>query len=217
MAKAKNLKDQDGVTYEDAIREMGLELDPDGHYVNNKELYEHMKMYEIARDKALAEGKEKPPVDDFIGEAIMKIATHLAFRPNFSGYSYRSEMIGDAIENCLQYIDSFDCSKSQNPFAYLTQVCWCSFVRRLKLEKKQRLIKGKLMMTSTFEETMDLEDDSDQKIVEDVMSNVHTFVLLAQEEDEKLKAKQAEKKALQEQKKREAYVPTALEEWFIEE
>ena len=94
---------------------------------------------------------------------------------------------------------------------------WCSFVRRLKLEKKQRLVKGKLMMMSTFDETMDFEDESDQKVVEDVISNVHTFVLLAQEEDEKIKAKQAEKKAIQEQKKKEAYIPTAIEEWFIEE
>lgn len=123
-SKNGSVVDQDGKTYEDYLKEMGVEVDnPEGHYVNNAELYQHMVAYCEARDKALAEGREKPPVDNFIGEAIMKIATHLSFRPNFIGYSYRQDMIGDAIDNCLTYIDSFDPKKSKNPFSYLTQVC----------------------------------------------------------------------------------------------
>ena len=87
--KNGKLVDENGKTYEDVIREMGLKVPEKGHYVNNEELYAHMVMYCEARDKAIAEGKEKPPVDDFIGECIMKIATHLSFRPNFINYSYR--------------------------------------------------------------------------------------------------------------------------------
>lgn len=124
IRKNGQIVDEDGKTYEDYLKEMGVDVDmPEGHYVNNAELYKHMVAYCEARDKALAEGKPKPPVDNFIGEAIMKIATHLSFRPNFIGYSYRMDMIGDAIDNCLTYIDSFDPKKSKNPFSYLTQVC----------------------------------------------------------------------------------------------
>lgn len=116
------LVDEDGKTYEDVCRSMGLKVPEKGHYVDNEELYAHMVKYCEERDKALAEGREKPPVDDFIGECIMKIATHLSFRPNFINYSYRQEMINDAIDNCLTYIDSFDPKKSKSAFSYITQI-----------------------------------------------------------------------------------------------
>jgi DNA-directed RNA polymerase specialized sigma24 family protein len=45
-------------------------------------------------------------------------------------------MISDGIENCLQYIDNFDPSKSQNPFAYFTQIIYYAFLRRIQKEKK---------------------------------------------------------------------------------
>lgn len=38
---------------------------------------------------------------DYIGTAIMAICTNLAKNSNFSGYSYKDEMIDRAIENCL--------------------------------------------------------------------------------------------------------------------
>lgn len=124
-AKKKERKqtlDFNGKSYEDVIKEMGLTPKLDNHYVDNAELYLHMVKYCEERDKAKELGLPKPKLDDFIGEAIMKIATHLSFRPNFIGYSYRYDMIGDAIENCLTYIDSFDPKRSKNAFSYLTQI-----------------------------------------------------------------------------------------------
>ena len=41
-------------------------------------------------------------------ECIYKIATRLSTRPNFINYTYRDEMICDAIENCIQYIGNFN-------------------------------------------------------------------------------------------------------------
>ena len=208
--------DEDGRTYEDVLKEMGLEVDTSGHYVNNNELYDHMVLYCDARDKALAAGLPKPPVDDFIGEAIMKIATHLSFRPNFIGYSYRQDMIGDAIDNCLTYIDSFDPKKSRNAFAYLTQICWCAFIRRLKIEKKNSIIKGKLMMSSDISEALTLEDDDDRQLLND-SGNVHTFMELAQEEEDKIKRKKQEKLQQKAAKKASKVEKTPLEQFVINE
>ena len=67
-------------------------------------------------------GEETPPVTDYIGECFLKIAQHLSFRPNFINYSYKEEMIGDGIENCLQYVNNFDPEKSKKPFSYFTQI-----------------------------------------------------------------------------------------------
>jgi hypothetical protein len=52
-------------------------------------------------------------------------------------------MISDGIENCLLYINNFNPEKSQNPFAYFTQIIWYAFLRRIQKEKKQMYIRFK--------------------------------------------------------------------------
>ena len=53
-------------------------------------------------------------------------------------------MIGDGVENCLQYIDNFNPVKSKNPFAYFTQIIYYAFLRRIQKEKKHLYTKYKL-------------------------------------------------------------------------
>ena len=86
-----------------------------------------------------------PPVPDYVGECFLKIANGLSFRPNFINYTYRDEMISDGIENCLQYVYNFDPNKSNNPFAYFTQIIYFAFIRRIQKEKKQTHIKHKII------------------------------------------------------------------------
>jgi hypothetical protein len=97
---------------------------PKTHYVNNKELYAAMVEFKAGVDAAKAAGKQTPRIPSYVGECIMKIATHLAYRPNFANYTFREEMISDGIENCLLYINNFDPAKSSNPFAYFTQIIY---------------------------------------------------------------------------------------------
>ena len=106
------------------------------HYVDNKELFKAMCAFKDSVNESKENNSTRPRVPMYVGESIMKIATHLAFRPNFSNYTFREEMISDGIENCLQYIDNFDPNKSQNPFAYFTQIIYYAFVRRIQKEKK---------------------------------------------------------------------------------
>lgn len=133
------------------------------HYVNNKDflaaLVEMREKIEYAKQNNLP----KPIISNYIGECILKIATHLSYKPNFINYSYREDMILDGIENCIQYIDNFDPSKSQNPFAYFTQIIYYAFLRRIAKEKKQSYIKGKLIQNMPFEafELQDQDDDGE--------------------------------------------------------
>ena len=106
------------------------------HYVDNKKLLEAMKDFRKALNKAKKAKEPMPRIPPYVGECIMKISTHLAFRPNFSNYPFREEMISDGIENCLQYIENFDPKKSENPFAYFTQIIYYAFLRRIQKEKK---------------------------------------------------------------------------------
>lgn len=113
------------------------------NYVNNKDLLQSLIDYRAACQDAEESGDNTPKVPEYIGKCILLIAQRLATKPNFSGYSYKEEMISDGIENCLQYIHNFDPEKSSNPFAYFTQIIWYAFLRRIQKEKKQTYIRFK--------------------------------------------------------------------------
>ena len=120
------------------------------HYVNNKEFTAAIVVHNIACKEAIANDETKPRVTEYIGECIYKIATRLSTKPNFINYSYRDEMICDGIENCLQYINNFDPEKSQNAFAYVTQIIYFAFLRRIHKEKKQAAIKQRSIIEAGY-------------------------------------------------------------------
>lgn len=118
------------------------------HYVNNKDFTAAVAEYVVEINKAKDAGKTPPRMSEYIGECVYKIATRLSTRPNFINYTYRDEMICDAIENCIQYLGNFNIEKSSNAFAYVTQICYYAFLRRIQKEKKQVFIKQKSIMES---------------------------------------------------------------------
>ena len=118
------------------------------HYVNNKDFTAAVAEYVIQIKKAKEAEKTPPRMSEYIGECVYKIATRLSTRPNFINYTYRDEMICDAIENCIQYLGNFNIEKSSNAFAYVTQICYYAFLRRIQKEKKQVFIKQKSIMES---------------------------------------------------------------------
>ena len=122
------------------------------HYVNNKEFFAAMVDYKKSVNKAKREKQNKPPVPDYVGECFLKIANHLSFRPNFINYTYRDDMISDGIENCLQYLDNFNPKKTNNPFAYFTQIIYYAFVRRIQKEKKQTTIKHRMIQNANYDD-----------------------------------------------------------------
>ena len=129
------------------------------HYVNNKEFTAAVIEYNQQVKEALDRDEDKPMMSEYIGECIYKIATRLSTRPNFINYTYRDEMICDAIENCIQYIGNFNVEKSNNAFAYITQICYYAFLRRIQKEKKQVYIKQQAIDATNI--TMDAFDTID--------------------------------------------------------
>jgi len=131
------------------------------HYVNNKEflaaIIRHRENIEIAE----IQGKEKPRIPRYIGECFLKIATHLSFKPNFVNYMFKEDMISDGIENCVQYIHNFNPEKSQNPFAYFTQIIHYAFLRRIQKEKKQLEIKNKILEKTGYDQVFDKDGSDD--------------------------------------------------------
>ena len=128
------------------------------HYVNNKEFLAALIKYREDKDIAAAKGLPKPPIPRYIGECFLKIANHLSFKPNFVNYMFKEDMISDGIENCVQYIHNFDPEKSENPFAYFTQIIHYAFLRRIQKEKRQLDIKTKIIEKTGFDEVMMIDD-----------------------------------------------------------
>ena len=125
------------------------------HYVNNKEFLAALIKYREDKEIALIQGKPKPVIPRYIGECFLKIANHLSFKPNFVNYMFKEDMISDGIENCVQYIHNFNPEKSQNPFAYFTQIIHYAFLRRIQREKRQLEIKNKILEKSGYSEVFD--------------------------------------------------------------
>ena len=108
----------------------------------------------IAKEK----GIDPPLISNYLGDCFLKIATHLSYKPNFVNYMFREDMIGDGIENCVQYIHNFNPEKSKNPFAYFTQIIYYAFLRRIQKEKKQLEIKTKIIERTGYDQVMVVDE-----------------------------------------------------------
>lgn len=97
------------------------------HYVNSKEFEEEIRAFYKT---------------DFIsiklGESINKIAHGLSYAPNFINYSYKDDMIGDAIVKMVAALKNkkFKLDSGFSPFSYFTTIAFHAFINRIKKEKK---------------------------------------------------------------------------------
>jgi len=111
------------------------------YYVNNKMLMEEIIKYKKEYDEYENGNRDLPGVSNELGEMIQSIANNLSNKGSFSGYSYKEDFISEAILTCLKYLKNFDPEKSNNPFAYITQICKNSFINFIKKQKKHSTIK----------------------------------------------------------------------------
>tara|TARA_B100000945_G_scaffold311055_1_gene303772 strand:- start:1110 stop:1589 length:480 start_codon:yes stop_codon:yes gene_type:complete len=144
------------------------------HYVDNKKFLAELIIYRQQITEAEEAGDPKPRVSNYIGECFLKIATHLSYRPNFINYMYREDMIGDGIENCIQYIHNFDPEKSKNPFAYFTQIVYYAYLRRIAKEKRQQSIREKILERKGYEEVFHTDGNENSADMNYIKSRVET-------------------------------------------
>ena len=129
------------------------------HYVDNKVFLQAMREWKEKCEEAEQMGEDKPRVSNYIGECFLKIANGLSHKPNFMNYTFKDDMVSDGIENCLQYIHNFNPEKSNNPFAYFTQIIYYAFIRRIQREKKQTHVKHRLIEKVDYRAFVTMEGD----------------------------------------------------------
>lgn len=132
------------------------------HYVNNAQFSQAVVDYCTTVQEAKKNEDKLPIVPDYIATCFLKICEGLSHKANFVRYTYREEMVMDAVENCLKAIENYNIEAATrtgkpNAFAYFTQISWFAFLRRIEKEKKQQDIKMKYMEQSGIENFLDNE------------------------------------------------------------
>lgn len=101
-------------------------------YLTNKEFLPEVVKY---RETGVASEK--------FGEMLLKLAWQISNKPSFIGYTWRCDMVSEAVYTCLKYGKKFNPEKQQypNPFAYFTRIIINSFKAYLNDQKKHSNIK----------------------------------------------------------------------------
>ena len=129
------------------------------HYVNNADFSQAVVDYVTVVNEAKKKSTTIPKVPNYVAQCFLRIAEGLSHKGNFIRYTYREEMVMDAVENCLKAINNYDIAAATrtgkpNAFAYFTQITWYAFLRRIAKEKKQQDIKMKYIANSGIEDFM---------------------------------------------------------------
>ena len=137
------------------------------HYVNNADFSQAVVDYVTTVNEAKQKSTTIPKVPNYVAQCFLRIAEGLSHKANFIRYTYREEMVMDAVENCLKAINNYDIAAATrtgkpNAFAYFTQITWYAFLRRIAKEKKQQDIKMKYIANSGIEDFMVNEHGDEQ-------------------------------------------------------
>ena len=164
------------------------------HYVNNAEFSQAVVDYVTVCNKAKAENTTVPIVPDYIAQCFLRIAEGLSHKSNFIRYTYREEMVMDAVENCLKAIHNYNLEAATrtgkpNAFAYFTQITWYAFLRRISREKKQQDIKLRYLSRSGIENFVDNElgDEMSQQVVGAFVDGLRDRIDKVKVQDEQVK------------------------------
>jgi len=187
------------------------------HYVNNAEFSSAVVEYVTAANKAKEDDNPKPVVPDYIAKCFLRIAEGLSHKANFVRYTYREEMVMDAVENCLKAIENYNLATATrtgkpNAFAYFTQISWYAFLRRIQKEKKQQDIKLKYLAETGLEQlvTEEFDDNPAAKATQAFVDELRSRIDAVKEFDNTIKDYKKERK------KRTVHADSDLTEFFEE-
>ena len=188
------------------------------HYVNNKEFSQAVVEY----CKEVKDCKETddplPIIPDYIASCFLKIAEGLSHKSNFIRYTYREEMVMDAVENCLKAIENYNieaATRTGNPnaFAYFTQISWYAFLRRIAKEKKQQDVKLKYLSESGIEQYIigNSEDAAANNVINSFIDTLKDRIDKVKEKDTEFTEVAKKEKS---RKKRIIKVDSDLQDFF---
>lgn len=180
------------------------------HYVDNAEFSAALMAYKKDCKAKEELGEPTPMVTDYIAECFLKIAKGVSCRANFVRYTYKDEMVMDAVENCLKAVKNYDIESptrtgKPNAFGYFTQISWYAFLRRIQKESKEQDIKMELLASSQLEEFLSFngEVDDAKRAVQLFVDNLRKNIDESQDKVEGINAMSEQPKRIR--RKRKSY------------
>jgi len=101
--------------------------------VKKEEFYVEPKKF----DEEISKYYDSGILTNELAEMVSKIAHKLSYASNFINYTYREDMVGDALIRMFKALMSkkYDRIKGTNPFSYFTRIAFNAFRNRIKKEK----------------------------------------------------------------------------------
>jgi len=139
--------------------------------------------------------RKRPKMPECTGREILMIINGLSKRYNFAKYTYREEMIGDAVLHVCKYINGFNSLKG-SAFNFITFAAYHSFSNRIKIEHRQSYYKNKnLQIMSSQKGVTDQNGDYLDPGLHAMVNNSQTdFIAKVVSYEDKYKSKKAPKK-----------------------
>jgi DNA-directed RNA polymerase specialized sigma24 family protein len=119
------------------------------NYIKNKNLLEELRVY-----------KETGERTEELGRMFLLLAQRYSDRGSFAGYSWKDDMICEAVLTCIKYMHNFDVDiDNPNPFAYFSRIIHNSFLNYIAKQKVHSKIKDICYKNIDFITPDSMEDD----------------------------------------------------------
>ena len=174
MGRKRKIKPEDILLDDEALHELEKELMMHEVETDEDEDFYHIKEEEDGEEEEDSEESEEPKkkakidktkyyvipkefddaimsyyqngvISNELAQMVEKIANKLSFAPNFINYSFKDEMIGDAIIKMFKALigKKYSHDKGSNPFSYFTRIAFNAFLCRIKKENHAQEIPEK--------------------------------------------------------------------------
>jgi hypothetical protein len=144
-------------------------------YINKKDLNEELKKYYASGDC-----KENRVISNRLGEMMLQVATKYASKYKFNRYTFKAEMISDAVYRMVECVEKLNPEK--NPFSYMTAICHTQFLKAIDKHKKsharEKEIKERIyqdwmasegIYTGKIDNTEQKEYNPDEIVIDDTL------------------------------------------------
>jgi DNA-directed RNA polymerase specialized sigma subunit len=162
---------------------------------------------------AVIKSKEQGKITNELAAMLLMLTRKYAQRSCFNGYTFREDMVSEALANLCQNALSFNPAKydTPNPFSYYTSCINNSFLQFLSNEKKHRRIRDQLLIDMGENPSFNFQEESRNHQDSEYREDFNEMKVNIEEAKARMKQDEiyAEAKA-----KREADLDAAESDWM---
>lgn len=89
----------------------------------------------------MEESRDRKVITEELAQALYTIAYRVIYKPMYSHFMYRDDMLSDAVEHLCKSWHKFNPQKSDNPFAYFVTIIYARMSQINYREKSEQQIK----------------------------------------------------------------------------